>query len=820
MTAPRGRILVLEDRPQDRLYLTTLLGYRGFSVVEAANGEEGLAAAAVGHFDLVISDVLMPKMDGYEFVRRLRRTAAGADVPVLFYTATYREREARELAAECGVVEVMIKPSEPEALLAKIDEVLSRGRVLVPAIADEPFERRHALVTSDKLLEKVRDLEASERRLAALLQVGHRLIEERDPVTLLDRVCTTVRETTLATYAMVALFSEDGKRMSLVITSGHEEPVADQVRALGELPPPIQKVAVDRRPLRGRTPHGKPQYFTWHPPVSSYLLVPLISPDRVLGVIAVAGKIGAPEFSDADEQLASILGAQAGTAYENARLINELEAKAAMLREREETTEFALSAAGVGIYERNLLTNQIRQSQALARMFGVPDGATLDDLYAIFDPDDRDRSRQLIERAIRDGSDFNLDFKAAPAGRSGAYFHARGRVETTAQGTPTRLVSVVIDMTDRRTLEGQLRQAQKMEAIGQLASGVAHDFNNLLTVINGYSLFLLESAVDDDQRNDANAILEAGRRAEGLTRQLLAFSRTQAREIAVFDLNVLIQGLSGMLIRLIGAHVSLVTILGDAIGPIRDDRGQIEQVIMNLVVNARDAMPEGGEVRLETSTATVDGTEWVRLVVSDTGTGMSDEVKARLFEPFFTTKAPGYGTGLGMAVVFSIISQSGGRLSVESVVGAGSTFTILLPRTDAPVTRTEVATPTRVGGTESILLVEDEEPVRQLARVILERAGYRVQAAADGAAALTLCAQQPQGTFDLVVTDVLMPGRTGPDLFRQLSASCPELRVLYVSGYARETILDVRRLDRQAGFLAKPFTAESLTQKVREVLDR
>jgi signal transduction histidine kinase/DNA-binding response OmpR family regulator len=817
MTDPRPRVLVVEDRAHDRLYLTSLLGPERFIVTEAVNGEAGLAAAATQAFDLVISDVLMPRMDGFEFVRRLRHTARGADLPVLFHTRTFHEHDARALADECGVVDVLIKPSEPAELLAKIDAVLARGRVPVRVIDDEPFERRHASLTNEKLIENVRALAASERRLAALVDIGQRLTAEHDPAALLDFFCTTVRESTLATYAMVALFTEDGARFSIVITKGHDTPIAESVRALPALPPLIRQAAAERRTMRGRAATGVPQELSWHPPVSSYLLVPLARPGKVLGLIAVADKIGAPEFSEADEQLAATLGAQAGIAYENARLINELAASTTALRERETATEYALTAARVGIYEQDLATGHRRQSQGLAQLFNSPADTALDDLFQQLDPEDRRRARETIEQAVRRASDFIVDLKGRAAGTAPAHLQARGRVETNAQGRPARLVSVIIDMTERRELEAQLQQAQKMEAIGQLASGIAHDFNNLLTVIQGYSIFLIDSARDDEQRRDATAISEAGQRAAGLTRQLLSFSRSQASEVSVFDLNALITELAGMLKRLIGDHIRLTTELGSSLGTLREDRGQIGQLIMNLVVNARDAMPNGGEVRINTSATAADDRDWIRLAIGDTGTGMTEAVKQRLFEPFFTTKEAGKGTGLGLATVAGIVRKCGGRISFDSVLGQGTTFVILLPRHDTPVTAAVAGEQPLVGGAEAVLLVEDEDAIRVLAQQVLQRAGYTVITAVNAAEALA-AAEQRQ--FDLVVSDVLLPDSVGPELYRRLSEAQPGLRVLYASGYAPDATLDVRKLHHRAGFLAKPFTPEALIRKVREVLDR
>jgi signal transduction histidine kinase/DNA-binding response OmpR family regulator len=811
-----ARILVLEDRPNDRLYLTTLLGYRGFIVQEAGDGEEGLALAMAERPDLVISDVLMPKMDGYEFVRRLRRTDHGADVPVIFYTATYHEQRARALAEECGVVEVMLKPGEPEAILSRVDQVLARGRVTVAAIADDAFGQRHAQLTSEKLLEKVRDLEASERRMSALVQVGQQFMAERDPVTLLNRICTTLREVTLAKKAMVALLTEDRHRLAMVLTSGFDDDTAERLRSLNELPAMVRQVVVDRRAVRGRTTDGYSEQLPWPMKMSAHMMVPLMSRDRVHGVIAVGDKIGADEFSEADEQAGFMLGVQGGIAYDNALLINQLRSQGEALGDRERTTEFALSAAGVGVYERLFADNSVRASKGVREILDVPDGLTFEDFSEVLPPADRQRILDIVNPAIAACGDFSFDMVLKPVDKPQRYVHARGQIEPDSRGAPKRLLSVLIDMTERRQLELQLRQAQKMEAIGQLAAGVAHDFNNLLTVIQGYSRFLQESAHDDEQRRDAEAIAQAGDRAVGLTRQLLAFSRKQAREIVVFDLNTLITDVAGMLRRLIGEHIHLKTTLESGLGPIRDDRGQIEQVLMNLVVNARDAMPAGGTVTIATAGTHADGRDWIRLSVGDTGTGMSDEVQARVFEPFFTTKPEGKGTGLGLATVFSIVTQSGGRIALDSTPGAGTTFTILLPPVQAEMAANVAIDRGTQRGTESILIVEDDEAIRHLTETILVRSGYRVVSTSNPAEAMAAAAQP----HDMVVCDVLLQGGTGPDLVRDLLKLQPTLRILYVSGYAPEETLDVQGLDDRTAFLSKPFTAESLTRKIRQVFDR
>ena len=370
-----------------------------------------------------------------------------------------------------------------------------------------------------------------------------------------------------------------------------------------------------------------------------------------------------------------------------------------------------------------------------------------------------------------------------------------------------------------RERDEQLRQSQKLEAIGTLAGGVAHDFNNLLTVISGFTqLAMLQAAQGRVATDDLKQVAGAADRASHLTRQLLAFGRKQLLQPRVLDLGEVIAGIEPMLRRLIGEHIELRTEHAQPLARVHADPGQIEQVIVNLAVNARDAMPNGGTLAIGTGNDSSDGRH-VRLFVRDTGMGMSAETRARIFEPFFTTKEPGKGTGLGLATVYGIVAQSGGRIDVETEPGAGTTFTIHLPATeDSPVAATS-ALDTRPAprGTETILLVEDEPVLRSLAERTLREQGYVVHAAENGLAALALARAMP-GTIDLVITDVVMPEMSGPVLATRIGAIQPAARVLYVSGYADDTISGYR-LAPTSAFLAKPFTPVSLAWKVREVLD-
>ena len=382
-----------------------------------------------------------------------------------------------------------------------------------------------------------------------------------------------------------------------------------------------------------------------------------------------------------------------------------------------------------------------------------------------------------------------------------------------------------------RRSEDQLRQSQKLEAVGRLAGGIAHDFNNLLTVILSYTdMISRELSPGHPVRAQVEEIERAGMRAADLTRQLLAFSRQQVLDPQVLDLNDVLTGVSNMLTRVLGEDIEMTLSRAPTLGPVRADRGQVEQILMNLVVNARDAMPRGGRITLETADVELDAPyagghldvkpgPYVMLAVSDTGIGMSKETQARVFEPFFTTKARGKGTGLGLSTVFGIVKQSGGTIWLYSEPEAGSTFRIYLPRVVGQVDAARPATPiTSTGGTETILLVEDDEQVRIVAGDALRRAGYRVLVTGGPDEGLRVAREHP-APIDLLLTDVVMPGMNGRAVADQVLAQRPGIRVLFMSGYTDDVILHHGVFDRGVAFIQKPLTPLTLTRKVREVLD-
>ena len=391
---------------------------------------------------------------------------------------------------------------------------------------------------------------------------------------------------------------------------------------------------------------------------------------------------------------------------------------------------------------------------------------------------------------------------------------------------------VVAERTDAlRSSEAQLRQAQKMEALGQLTGGVAHDFNNLLTVVTGYSDFLLHELEENSpMHKDAQEIRSAADRAAALTRQLLAFSRKQVLQPRVLDLNEVVAGMEKMLHRLIGEDIELRTAFDSALGQVKADQGQIEQVILNLVVNARDAMPHGGKLSVATSNVFLDQKtvfrnrglepgEYVMLSITDTGVGMTDEVKAHLFEPFFSTKGVGKGTGLGLATCYGIVTQSEGDIRVYSEPGSGTIFKIYLPRLRDGKSDVHPPKPSKElpRGTESVLVVEDDAAVRRLATTVLRNCGYQIAEAENAVEALKLIACS--SPFDLVVTDVVMPQMSGKQLYEEIMKRAPDAKVLFISGYTDDALAHHGVLDEGLAFLEKPFSPARLAQKVRAVLE-
>lgn len=503
------------------------------------------------------------------------------------------------------------------------------------------------------------------------------------------------------------------------------------------------------------------------------------------------------------------------------------------LREAEERTRFALNAARVGVWEADLRTGAARWSETLEALHGMAPGTFGGTFEAFLDrihPDDRADVAKTIDEATRQHTDANVLYRTQWRDGTIHWITGTGKTFYDDAGTPVRSAGIGLDVTERHVLEEQFRQAQKVESIGQLAGGIAHDFNNLLTAIQGYCELLgSELGSDSPHQNDLAEIRRASDRAAALTRQLLAFGRRQILEPRVLDLRDGLRGIEPMIRRLIGEDLDVVFRTIDDAARVKADPGQIEQVILNLALNARDAMPKGGSLLLEVMTVDLDESyarrhvsvrpgRYVMLSVSDTGVGMDAATQARIFEPFFTTKPRGRGTGLGLSTVYGIVKQSGGNIWVYSEPGRGTTFKVYFPRVEEAVDQpASLEAPATLTGSETILVVEDEPGVRELVRKVLERYGYRVLVAAAPYEALAL-AERYIDPIHLLMSDVVLPEMSGRSLASQMATSRPEMHVMYMSGYTDNAIVHHGVLDADTPFLQKPFTPDALARKVRAVL--
>jgi PAS domain S-box-containing protein len=499
------------------------------------------------------------------------------------------------------------------------------------------------------------------------------------------------------------------------------------------------------------------------------------------------------------------------------------------LRQMRERMQFALETVGVGTWESQVASGVTTWSDVMERLHGLAPGTfagTFDAFLDAVHPDDRERVKGLIARSASDRADTRVEYRARLADGSIHWIAGIGRTMRDEQGSAMRAAGVAMDITAQRLLEEQVRQSQKMESIGNLAGGVAHDFNNLLTVILGEcELMAPQFSADADTSAAIDAIRGAAVSASALTQQLLTFSRRQVVSPRLLDLNDAITSFARILRRLVEESVHIEFTLAPSVKTVRADPGQIEQVLLNLVANARDAMPDGGRITIATQQVVANGRplpareslppgSYVELAVTDTGSGITAEVQARLFEPFFTTKPAGSGTGLGLATVHGIVTQSNGHIFVQSVLGTGTTFTVYLPNAtaaddDAAAVPAAAGT---MGGSETILVIEDNTALRRLTERILRTHGYTVLGAANGAQA-TEIASGHRGDIAVVLTDVVMPDNSGPAVADTIRAHRPATKVVFMSGYTAQH-------DRVAGqaFLQKPFTSKQLLSAVRNAL--
>ncbi|MEO5860180.1 MAG: PAS domain S-box protein, partial [Pyrinomonadaceae bacterium] len=516
--------------------------------------------------------------------------------------------------------------------------------------------------------------------------------------------------------------------------------------------------------------------------------------------------------------------------------ITERKRAQTLLVESEQSLALATESASLGIWDWDLVEDTMKWDARMYELYGNHgegfNGAS-QTWNLNLHPDDIERVYAEFAAAIEGPKDFHSEFRVVwPSGEL-RHLESSAKILRDEKGTALHFIGVNWDITERKQLEEQFRQSQKMEAVGTLAGGIAHDFNNMLTVINGYSDLTLRNMKDGDPlRSNIEEVKKAGVRAAELTYQLLAFSRQQVLQPQIVCINQVIADTNAMLERLIGENIQLVTLLNPNAGKVKADPGQLSQIIVNLAVNARDAMPQGGKLTFETSNAFLDDAyvrnhlyvlpgAYVKLTVSDNGWGMDTETQQHIFEPFFTTKEVGKGTGLGLATVYGIVKQSGGYIFVYSEMGHGTTFSIYLPRVMEQLDNVEPPDDLQtelVKGSETILLVEDEDLVRSLSHQVLESCGYTVIDARDGIEALEIF-EKFEGTIDLLFTDVVMPRMGGSELAERLTALKPELLILFASGYTDDAIFRHGKLDPTVSFIHKPFNLDDVARKVRDLLD-
>ncbi len=702
-----------------------------------------------------------------------------------------------------------------------------------------------------RMEEELRENEKAAKRLAqenkVIAEIGRVISSTLKIENVYERFAEEVRKVIPFDRIVIDLVNADGNNATIRYIAGIETPsrrIGDTFLLDGSI---TGEIVHTRSPLliqgeeiakiSKRYPDG---LLSIKAGIQSFMGIPLISKDQVIGVLHFRS-LKPNAYTESDLRLAESIGAQIAGAVANAQLFSERMRAEEALVTSEERYRTLFEGAAEGILVANIADKQFKYANpAICRMLGytmeeltrvgvadIHPKEALDHVMAEFNAQTRGEKTLAIEIPClrKDGSILYVSIATTPVVIDGRKCNVGFFTDITEHKKTEEAL---------KQTEEQLRQSQKMEAIGQLAGGIAHDFNNLLTIIKGYSqLSLLGFKEGDPLRGNLEEIKNAADRAAGLTYQLLAFSRRQILDHKVLDLNIVLRNLEKMLHRVIGEDIELMMHLPEGLGRVKTDPGQIEQIVVNLSVNAKDAMPDGGKLTIETANMVLDEEyarkhvavapgRFVMLSVSDTGMGMTPEIKEKVFEPFFTTKKKGEGTGLGLSTVYGIVKQSGGNIWVYSELGKGTTIKIYLPFVEEPldeIRKKEVVGEGLLRGSETIFVVEDEEVVRNLVIRILKELGYRVLEAAQGVDVFPV-ADEHEGPIHLLLTDVVMPKISGRELAERLASLRPGIKVLYMSGYTDNAIAHHGILDKGMNFIQKPFTVEGLARKVREVLDK
>ncbi|MFA4973017.1 MAG: PAS domain S-box protein [bacterium] len=754
-------------------------------------------------------------------VPALRETLSGEPCS---YDGPYRlPSAAGDAAVSLRTVPLLGADGEIAGALGLLEDVTDRKRM-------EAEIRRARDELEERVRERTEELRRRTRALTVMTRCNEALARASDELTLLSEVCRFIGEDGIDRFVWVEL--SDGREPAvprLAARHGNGRGLLGQAPVGEGLLTPVA-LALRASAVQVTRAHvGDADLAPWRDELlrvgfASAVAVPLRADGNTLGVLGVLER-DPGAFDAAETELLQELADDIAFGLVALRTRAAREVAERALRESEERYRLLFERNLAGVFRLTADGRVVDCNEACARIFGYASRAEAlgTPVSTLLEPSEE--SDAAHERLLREGHLLNHEQSyRRKDGKTIWVIENLSRSGDLIDGT-------MIDVTERRLLEDQFRQSQQMEAVGRLAGGVAHDFNNLLSVIISYSGFALDALpASDPVRADLEEVKQAGERAAALTRQLLAFSRKQVIAPQVLSLNQVVGDLAGMLRRLLREDIHFVIKLAEQLGSVSADAGQMEQVIMNLVVNARDAMPNGGTLIVETANVELDeeyvaehlGAQpgrYVLLAVTDTGSGMEATVREHIFEPFFTTKMVGRGTGLGLATVYGVVKQIGGYIWVYSEPGQGTCFKIYLPRLDAAATQARRGQVSEVArGSETILLAEDDDAVRRVAERILVGAGYRVLTAANGQEAVGLMERHGR-EVDLLVTDVVMPQMGGHDLAEHLARLRPELKVIYVSGYTDDAIAHHGVLEPGTHLVAKPFTAVALTQKVREVLD-
>ncbi len=785
------RILIVDDTPTNLKLLRAQLEAEGHTVIQAHDGAEGLDSLRAQGVDAIISDILMPNMDGYRFCQQVRENEHFYYLPFIVYTSTYTSPGDEKLALEIGADKYIKKPATAAEIIGPLQEVISRDSRTRSRPVSPQGELDLTKMYNERLVNKLEEkcnelskqaevLRASEAKFRALVEqtiVGNYIIQNDKFVYVNPRMTTIFGHseedmTSRIVYDFIlpedhALVRENLRRR----LSGEAPSINYQLRALHRNGTILHIEA-----------HGSRMDYNGRPAVMGTLLD---ITERFRSQAAIA-------------QLAAIVTSS--------------------------------NDAIIGKTLDGVITSW---NEGAEKIFGYSPGEAMGTPIMRLIPADRHPEEARILEQIRRGETLKTfeTWRQTKDGRLIEVSITASPIKDAA-GNVIGASKIARDITDRRKLEAQFIEAQKMEVVGRLAGGVAHDFNNILAVIMGYSdLMIPKLSLENEIKEYVETIRSSAERAAGMTRQLLIFSRSEQVQLVVLDINEVIKELNKMLRRLIDENIELIILPGSDIGRIKADSGYVGQVLMNLVINARDAMPHGGKLTISTTNATLDAAaaralpganpgDYVVLSVNDTGTGMTDEVKARIFEAFFTTKPKGKGTGLGLATCQTIMQQSGGHIAVQSEVGKGTTFKIYFPRIDQAV---DAAARAKTGpiprGTETIMVVEDEPTLRLLAKSVLEIQGYHVLTANNGQEALHIVRDHKGSPIRLVLTDIVMPLMSGKVMAEWLKSANPNLKILFTSGYTDDAITRQGLLSEGVDFLPKPYTLVILACKVREMLD-